>query len=127
MAPSSQELEPPGNPARFSSNCGPDLQAVWHLTNFNNGTLTNTFFSPVIPTVCMDNHFQNQSNGNPIVIWECNNTPAQAWDWDGSSFHYHANPNKCVIIDWAHGGQLLLWDCLGVVNEKFVFTSTPSQ
>jgi len=71
---------------------------------------------------CMDNHFGDQSNGNSIVRWGCNGSAPQMWDFDGYTFHWHPNPNKCLNIQWNPDGQagnLVLWDCNGQANQKF--------
>jgi hypothetical protein len=72
---------------------------------------------------CMDNLYGDQSNGNPIVIWVCNDGATQDWNWDGHTFHYVANPNKCINIAWGGDGEgkLVLWDCNGQQNQKFNF------
>jgi hypothetical protein len=73
-------------------------------------------------SLCMDNFYGVQSNGNSIVTWACNGGPTQKWNWDGATFHYDANPSKCVNIQWnSDGGEgkLVLWDCNGQLNQKF--------
>jgi hypothetical protein len=75
---------------------------------------------------CIDNRYGDQSNWNPVVIWVCNGGESQKWDWDGNAgglIRYHANPNKCLTIKWnvpGYDGVLMLFDCIGQGNQKFV-------
>jgi hypothetical protein len=78
---------------------------------------TNDFGTP---ERCIDNHFGEQWDGNHIVIWHCNDGDAQKWDWDGTSFRYHANPDYCISVN--SDGRLVLWHCIGQGNQKFVIT-----
>jgi hypothetical protein len=67
---------------------------------------------------CVDLRNSEQWDGNWITIYTCNHTDAQKWDWDGTSFHYHANPAYCMNVH--SDGRLLLWHCLNHGNQKFV-------
>lgn len=77
---------------------------------------------------CMDNRYGAQQDNNPIVLWDCNGGDSQKWDWDGASFHYHANPAFCASVAWGappysvNGGALVLYHCMGQGNQKFVKT-----
>jgi len=104
-------------------------QSVWQLSDKaadGSQRLMNIFniliFDTNDPVIkCMDNKFGNQSVGNPIVLWVCNGGNTQNWDWDGQTFHYHANPNMCVAIDWPTT-TLVLGDCDGLGHDKFAVT-----
>jgi hypothetical protein len=69
---------------------------------------------------CIDNHFGEQWDGNHITRYTCNDGDAQKWDWDGTSFHYHANRAYCISVN--SDGKLVLWHCMGHGNQKFVLT-----
>lgn len=106
-----------------------DPASMWILAP-TAGTPPDTGSLNNIAHKCMDNKFGNQSNGNPIVIWDCNGGPTQNWDWDGFTFHWHYNTSKCVSVKWNNpnnttDGSLILSDCDGSSNQKFTFTSPP--
>jgi len=87
----------------------------------NNVTLAfqvNDFFNQ---GRCVDNLYGKQENWNQIVIWTCNGGDTQKWDWDGVSFHYHTNPAFCISV--APDGKLVLFECMGQGNQRFVLTN----
>jgi hypothetical protein len=101
--------------------------SVWYLSNYYKTISSSVFdFSD-----CIDNRPGYQSNGSPIVIWRCNGGGTQEWDWDGTFFRYHANPSKCLSIDWGgkigDTGFLGLWDCLGANTQRFVQDTLDSR
>jgi Ricin-type beta-trefoil lectin domain len=114
-----------------NQNCKYDDAASMWIVNQSVGMRqgTGNMVNTTHRTKCMDNKFGNQSNGNPIVIWTCNSGNTQNWDWDDTTFHYHANPNKCVSVKWNNpnntDGFLVLWDCNRGSNQNFAFTNPP--
>jgi hypothetical protein len=74
---------------------------------------------------CMDNSNSRQEESNPIILYHCNDTDAQKWDFDDYKFHYHANPNFCLSVAWDtdnpnNGGHLVLASCIDQGNFKFL-------
>ena len=91
---------------------------------------------------CMDNTAGVQHELNPVIVWDCNGSENQQWDWDGATpenvspvniyvsvsgmFHYHPNPNMCLSVQWgdpSSEGHLVLAHCNGQGNQLFVITT----
>ena len=69
---------------------------------------------------CLDVNGNDASNGTKIQLWSCNDGPAQAWSYDGSTMR--AGNGKCLDIpgngQYA-GAALELYDCNGSDAQKW--------
>jgi Ricin-type beta-trefoil lectin domain len=121
-----------------SSNDGTELVANEHCNYSDPGSLVSVVttyngswnditlsFRTGEEAKCVDLRNSELWDGNWITIYTCNGTDAQRWDWDGTSFHYHANPAYCISVH--SDGRIILWHCIGQGNQKFVLTEKPSQ
>ena len=65
---------------------------------------------------CVDLAGGDTTNGNSIVIWDCNNGQSQQWSYDpfkSGFIYYSADTSKCVDLrgDTTNGNPLQIWDC----------------
>jgi hypothetical protein len=76
---------------------------------------------------CVDLLGGDTTNGNLIVIWDCNNGPSQQWHYDpfkSGYIRYAGNPSKCVDLvggDTTNGIKLQIWDvsCMHLSRKSF--------
>ncbi|WP_250027557.1 family 16 glycosylhydrolase [Paractinoplanes maris] len=72
---------------------------------------------------CMDPAGGALTNGTPIQLVTCNGNPVQRFTLSGAGDLVNISADKCVDINaWnsANGAQLVLWDCTGGANQKWV-------
>jgi len=66
---------------------------------------------------CLDLVDGDTTNGNKLMIWDCNQGPTQRWSLVGDQIVYKSDPSKCVDILNANNGEdrngyaLQIWDC----------------
>ena len=81
----------------------------------------------------LDNHFDHTQNGNDVITWDRNNTPAQIWVVEPSEngFFQLRNPhaNRCLddTGDKGVGKFYHIWDCNKNNNQRFKFTTPGSS
>jgi hypothetical protein len=65
---------------------------------------------------CLDNAQNGSANGNPVTSYQCNNSPAQTWYFDGQN---HLGINyKCVAANGtANGTKAALAPCDGSARQ----------
>jgi hypothetical protein len=112
-----------GTQIRVSQNCNTnDPASLWVLMPITFDAGVYVMWNPHA-NKCLVNDTLNQSNGNPIILWDCNGDSTQQWVLRGlTTLHYQANQNKCVTIAWDKG-TLILYDCDGNRNQNFGFTT----
>jgi Ricin-type beta-trefoil lectin domain len=67
---------------------------------------------------CLDDASSGTADGNPIQVWQCNQTPAQMWTvaTDGTLRVF----GKCMRVGTdgvSDGAPIVLWDCDGSAEE----------
>ena len=61
---------------------------------------------------CVDLPNSDQTNGNKIQIWDCNNNKNQQWWFDGEYIRSGLNDKKCFDVpkgDFSNGKKLEIW------------------
>jgi len=87
---------------------------------------------------CLDIPGNNPYKGAKLSIWDCNDSPAQKFEWwDDYTLRYSANTNYCVDIAatnkcasgpakgqqvcFEDGSKVQIWECHGKNNQQFAF------
>jgi hypothetical protein len=70
---------------------------------------------------CMDDHFSSAASGNPVDLWDCNGTDAQAWtSWSDGRITIFGKCLDIVGNGTGNGTPVDLWDCNGGGNQVWV-------
>lgn len=78
-----------------------------------NGTIT----SKLDTNKCVDIPWGDLSNGNRLVIWECNGGTNQQWNFDNGVFRSRIDNNK--VIDVTGSGNIVIHSSHGGGNQRF--------
>jgi len=73
---------------------------------------------------CLDVPFGDPSNGNQLVMWECNGYPWQQWTIEPD--HTIRSLGKCLDVQWSgtgDGTNVQLWDCNGTAAQQWTVGS----
>lgn len=76
------------------------------------------------PALCIDLYGEDETNGTPIQIWECNGHESQLWFFDSGSYtiSWAGDSNKCLDAgDMQDGTNIYLWDCNDLDQQHFGF------
>ncbi|MFI6290989.1 ricin-type beta-trefoil lectin domain protein [Nonomuraea sp. NPDC050790] len=77
---------------------------------------------------CADVAGANPANGTPVQLWDCNNTTAQNWTWNGDGSVRALG--KCMDVTsagTANGTPIQLYDCNGTGAQRWTFNSGTGQ
>lgn len=78
---------------------------------------------------CLDLSGGDTTNGNEVIIWDCNNRLNQQWSYNTSTkqikYKGESNKNKCLQVNLTSGSTLEnantleIWDCnINQINQK---------
>jgi len=85
------------------------------------------FFSP---NKCIDIANSSTANETKIQLYDCNNTNAQQFSFDGRAIKMQSSPNKCIDLYQSltdNGTKIQLYDCNNTKAQQWIydgFTST---
>ncbi len=83
--------------------------------SFSGGVTYLELRNDAIPSDCLDLYGASTTNGNPIILYPCNGSPAQKWFVDGNYYIRSAlDTNKCIVGsagETSEGINLVINDC----------------
>ena len=91
--------------------------------------VTGSIVNSGVPGKCVDNASSNQSDGNPIDAYECNDTDAQLWsavpNTDNTlTLRVHSKCLDVTSSGTANGTPVQLYTCNNSVAQKWVVNAT---
>lgn len=72
---------------------------------------------------CLDLPNNDATQGNQLRQWDCNSSPAQAWNLGAGGAITHKASGKCVDLangNTANGTKIQLWPCNGSTAQKWL-------
>lgn len=76
--------------------------------------------------LCLDLNNGDTTNGNSVLIWECNGHQSQEWYFVGGTYRIASavDKNKCIDAgDMQQGTGMQIWDCNGQKQQNFGYDS----
>ena len=104
----------------------------WQVTGCTrNSSIQQTGYVAGYHSLCLDDYRSSAANGNPIDLYTCNGTAAQAWTFQetqatagGTEVGYLVSSNGRCANDAGYGGRgakVVLWACTGTSNEEWQY------